>query len=174
MKRLVLLVVGVVLALFGSQLLLSNVAASGTLIILMRDPPASWGSATAVYITCSDILIHRADAADEAGWLSTGVHVTNLSLREVVIFKTMIGETALPVGVYNFLRFTVTQAIATVNGKNYSCRVTSGKLHVHIAGGGVRINRGQIARLEIDVTPTIMGRDGHFSLKPVARATPTQ
>ncbi len=174
MKRLGILVAGVVLALLGSRLLLSNVTASGTLVILMRDPPAGWGPATAVYISCSDILIHRGDTGDEAGWLNTGVSVTNLSLREVVIFKTMIGETALPVGVYNILRFNVTQAIATVNGKNYSCRVTSGKLHVSIASGGVRITGGQVSRLEIDITPTLMGKDGHFSLKPVARATPTQ
>jgi hypothetical protein len=38
--------------------------------------------------------------------------------------------------------------------------------------GGVRINSAKISSLEIDITPKIMGKDGNYSLKPTAKATP--
>ncbi len=167
-----ILIFCIVIAIGFSSIITANVNASGTLVILMRDPPSGWGSATAVYITFSDIMIHRADAGDESGWFNTGVSVTNISLREIVIFNTMIGETNLQVGKYNIIRFNITQAIATVNGINYTCVVNSGKLHVPIVGSGVRINSAKISSLEIDITPKIMGKDGNYSLKPTAKATP--
>lgn len=173
MKIMFILVFCVVVTICLSSIFITNVSASGTLVILMRDPPPGWGSATAVYISFSDIMIHRADAGVESGWFNTGVGVANLSLREIVIFRTMIGETTLQVGMYNVIRFNVTQAIATVNGINYTCAVKSGKLNVPIIGGGVRINAGQISSLEIDITPKITGKDGNFSLKPTAKATPS-
>ena len=173
MKKVFILLICILIAICFSSIFIPNVSASGTLVILMRDPPSGWGSATAVYISFSDIMIHRADAGVESGWFNTGVGVTNLSLREIVIFKTLIGETTLQVGMYNVIRFNITQAIATVNGVNYTCVVKSGKLNVPIIGGGVRINAGQISSLEIDVTPKITGKDGNFSLKPAAKATPS-
>jgi len=117
-------------------------------------------------------MIHRSDAEGESGWFNTGVSVANLSLKEIVIFNTMIGETHLQVGMYNIIRFNITQAIATVNGINYTCVINSGKLHVPIIMGGVKINSAKISRLEIDITPTIMRKEGKFSLKPAATAKP--
>ncbi len=117
-------------------------------------------------------MIHRADAGVESGWFNTGVSVTNISLREIVIFNTMIGETKLQVGKYNIIRFNITQAIATVNGINYTCVINSGKLHIPIIMGGVKINSSKISRLEIDITPTIMRKEGNFSLKAAATAKP--
>jgi hypothetical protein len=173
MKKALILVTCLIVAICISRLFITNVSSTGTLVISMKDPPSGWGQATAVYITYTNIMIHRADAGDESGWFNTGVSVTNLSLREIVIFKTMIGETSLQVGLYNIIRFNITQAIATVNGKNYTCKVKSGKLKVLILRGGVRINPAQISSLEIDITPKITGKDGNFSLKPTAKATPS-
>jgi len=172
MKKTFILVICIVGAIGFSCIFLGSVSASGTLVIMMRDPPSGWGQATAVYITLSDIMIHRADAGVKSGWFNTGVSVANLSLREIVIFKTMIGETHLKVGLYNVIRFNITQAIATINGKDYICEVKSGKLNVRIVRGGIRINAGQISSLEIDITPKITGKDGNFSLTPAAKATP--
>lgn len=172
MNKFFILVICIVILLCFSGLFLTNVSASGTLVIIMRDPPSAWEPATAMYVTFSDIMIHRADAGVESGWFNTGVSVTNFSLREIVIFTTMIGETTLQVGIYNVIRFNITQAIATVNGINYTCVIKSGKLNVPIMGGGVRINAAQISRLEIDITPKITGKEGHFSLTSAAKATP--
>ena len=172
MKKTFILIICIIGAIGFSSMFPENISASGTLVILMKDPPSSWGEATAVYITVSDIMIHRADGDDESGWFNTGVSVANLSLREIVIFNTMIGETHLQVGTYNILRFNITQALATVNGINYTCTVNSGKLQVPIIMGGIRIKSTKISSLEIDITPKIMRKDGNFSLKPVANAKP--
>lgn len=172
MKKTFMLFMCIVGVIGVSSIFPGNISASGTLVVMMRDPPTSWGEATAVYITFSDIMIHRSDADGESGWFNTGVSVANLSLKEIVIFNTMIGETHLQVGMYNIIRFNITQAIATVNGINYTCVINSGKLHVPIIMGGVKINSAKISRLEIDITPTIMRKEGKFSLKPAATAKP--
>jgi hypothetical protein len=173
MNKIPILVLCIVVTIWFGSFFSSNVSASGTLVILMRDPPSGWGPATAVYISFSDIMIHRADAGDESGWFNTGVSVANLSLQEIVIFNTMIGETTLQVGKYNIIRFNITQAIATVNGQNYNCVVKSGKLHVPIIRGGVRVNPAKISSLEIDITPKITGKNGNYSLTPTVKAAPS-
>jgi len=145
---------------------------SGTLVLKMRDPPSGWGPATAVYITFNDVLIHRADAGNESGWFSTGASAVNLSLTEIVNVSRVIGQSSLQAGLYNIVRFNITQAIATVNGVNHTCTVESGSLNVPITGGGIRINAGQTAYLIIDVDPKITGREGSFKLVPAAKATP--
>lgn len=173
MNKIPILVLCIVVTIWFGSFFSPIVSASGTLVILMRDPPSGWGPATAVYISFSDIMIHRADAGDKSGWFNTGVSVANLSLREIVIFNTMIGETTLQVGKYNIIRFNITQAIATVNGQNYNCEVKSGKLHVPIRGDGVIVNPAQISSLEIDITPKITGKNGNYSLTPTAKAAPS-
>jgi len=143
---------------------------SGNLVLKMKDPPSGWGPAEAVYITFTDIMIHRADAGDESGWFSTGVSATNLSLVGMVNVSKVIGQTSLQAGLYNIVRFNITQAIVTVKGVNYTCTVESGKLNVPITGGGIRINAGQTSYLEIDINPTITGKSGNYKLAPAARA----
>jgi len=144
----------------------------GSLVIRIRDPQVGWGPATGVYVSLSNILIHRADAGNESGWFDTGVSATNLSLGEVTMFSRIIGATELQAGSYNLIRLSLTQAVITVDGMNYTCRIPSEKLNVQITGGGVRINANQMSHLEIDITPRITGKDGDFKLTPSAKATP--
>ena len=144
----------------------------GYLVIKIKDPPEGWGSASALYITSDDINIHRADMGNESGWYKTGVSVTNLSLGELTIFERIVGQTSLPAGLYNIIRFEIVKAIVTVDGKNYSSEVASGKLNVPIISGGVRIVPNHSSSLLIDITPKITGKDGRFKLTPSVKATP--
>ena len=139
---------------------------------MIKDPPAGWGPASSIYITFNHIWIHRTEANGESGWFDTGVNVVNLSLREVVIFDKMIGEVSLQAGSYNIVRFNVTQAIVTVEGINYTCRIEHGNLHVPIINGGLYINALQTTHLEIDISPKVTGKVDSFKLTPAARAVP--
>jgi len=174
MKAIKLIAMGVLIVLVVSGIFIYMTFGSGTLVLKMKDPPAGWGPAEAVYITFSNIEIHRAGEGNESGWLNAGVSATNLSLLGIVNISKVIGQTLLQAGLYNVIRFSITQAIVTVSGVNYTCAVESGMLNVPITRGGVRINAGQTSFIEIDIDCRITGKIGNFKLTPAARATPTQ
>ena len=157
---------------FGTILVRDN-NSTGTLVVKIRDQLGDWNSASAIYISVSEVSIHRADAGNESGWIKTGIGVTNLSIGETGIFYKVIGETSLGTGLYNVIRVNLIQAIVTVNGKNYSCNIENGILNIPIILGGVRIQALKIAYLEIDVTPTIIHYKDEYWLVPAARAQPT-
>lgn len=172
MKARILVEIGILAVVIASAAFVYTSYGSGTLVLKMKDRPPGWGPATEVYITFTDIMIHRADAGDESGWFTTGASATNLSLGDIINVSKIIGQNNLQAGLYNVIRFNITQAIVTVDGVNHTCTVESGRLNVPITGGGIRMNAGQTSYLEIDVTPTITGRSGDYKLTPAATATP--
>ena len=144
----------------------------GDLVIKIKDPPNTWGQATAVYITSDDIYVHRADAGSESGWFATGISVANLNLGEITVFERAVGQTTLRAGSYNIIRFEIVEAIVTVEGKNYPCEVASGKLNVPILLGGVKVEPNTVSNLLIDITVVITGTDQEFKLVPSAIGRP--
>jgi len=163
--------IGIIVVLVAATALAYVTFGSGTLVVKLRDPP-SWGPAEMVYITFSDIAIHRADAGNESGWFNTGVKGVDLNLLQMVNVSKVIGQTSLQAGLYNVIRFEITKAIVTVGGANYVCAIESGKLNIPITKGGVKIETGQTSYLEIDITPAITGKKDRFKLVPAATATP--
>ena len=172
-KRMLIFIFSTVFfVLFGISLIpVFNSSAYGTLIFKIKDPPDEWGPATAVYITSTDINIHRADMGNESGWLETGISVKNLSLGET-LFESTARQAVLKVGTYNIIRFEIVQAIVTVDGKNYSCELSSGKLTIPIREGGVRVLPNSLSNLLIDINPKITGKNVNFKLVPAVTATP--
>jgi len=168
----IIVIVAAVIFVAGAGVFIYTTFGSGTLVLKMKDRPTEWGSVEAVYITFSDIMIHRADAGNESGWFTTGVSGANLGLLGMVNVSKVIGQTSSQAGLYNVVRFEVTKAIVTFDGVNYTCIVESGKLNVPIAMGGVRISAGQTSSIEIDIHVRITGRVGDFKLTPAARAAP--
>lgn len=146
---------------------------SGTLIVEMEDPPMDWGPASHVYINYSAIMIHRADAANESGWLTVIEDGGEINLTDVVKVSKPIGEEYLPAGKYNIIRFNVTSALVTVDEANYTATVVNGRLNVPITRGGIQVNAGGTTHLVIDITPRITGSEAEgFRLVPAAKAAP--
>jgi len=145
---------------------------SGTLVIMMEDPPEHWGSASKVYIRYSAIMVHRAEARNESGW-STVTAEGWINLALVLNVSKAIGQGPLQAGKYNIIRFEVAEAVVTVDSKNYTASVSSGKLNIPITRGGIQVNAGQTSYLVIDITPKVTGSPTHgFKLVPAAKATP--
>jgi len=145
----------------------------GTLVVEFMDPPEHWGPASKVYIHYSAIMVHRADAGNESGWFTAVQSDGWIDLSAVLNVSEAIGQGSLQAGLYNLIRFNVTEAKVTVNGDNETATVESGMLNVPITRGGIKVNAGQTAYLVIDITPRVVGSEAEgFRLVPAARALP--
>ena len=88
---------------------------SGTLAVVLTDPPTVPEGVTAVYATYTDVQVHVADAGNQSGWydlLSSG----QINLMSVINVGQTIGSTSVPSGLYNALRFNLSDFIVTYQG----------------------------------------------------------
>ncbi len=129
---------------------------SGTLAVLMTDPPTVPDGVTAVYINYSSIEVHFADAGNQTGW--TDLQTSGeINLMSIVNESQTIASTNITSGKFNGLRFNVTSAVVTFQGTNYTADLVYQEhtLYVWIPGGIV-ISDGQTTGAMIDMTPTVL------------------
>ncbi|MHB2036725.1 MAG: DUF4382 domain-containing protein [Nitrososphaerales archaeon] len=131
---------------------------SGTLAVLLTDPPTIPNGVTAVYATYSDVQVHVSNAGNESGWYD--LHSSGqINLMSVINIGQTIGSTSVPAGNYNALRFNVTAATVTYQGQNYSAHIANSaagpQLTVPIIGG-IQVSSGQSSAAIIDMTPTVI------------------
>lgn len=146
----------------------------GVLSILITDPPNVPEGVTAVYISYSDLSVHVAGAGNESGWKVIKQSGT-IELMGTVNISQTIASVNIESGKYNLLRFNITSAKVTFNGKNYTAFVPSSMLTVPIIGG-IEVNNSKPSATIIDITPTVfnIGSESNpeFMIKPVAKAFP--
>jgi len=134
----------------------TSVSGSGTLAVLLTDPPTVPNGTTAVFITYSGLAIHVSDAGNKSGW-----HVLNaqgkIDLMSIINVSQTIASANIQSGNFNALAFNITSATVTFNGANYSAYLVyqDHTLFVPIPGG-ISITNGQSAAAVIDLTPTIL------------------
>ena len=133
---------------------------SGTLAVVLTDPPTVPEGVTAVYATYTDVQVHVADAGNQSGWYD--LHSSGqINLMSVINVGQTIGSTSVPSGIYNALRFNITGAIVKYQGQNYTAQIaksdTNGgsQLTVPIIGG-IQVQSSQTSAAVIDMTPTII------------------
>jgi len=129
---------------------------SGTLAVLMTDPPTVPDGVTAVYINYSSVEIHIADAGNQSGWTDLQTK-GEINLMSIVNESQTIASTNISSGKFNGLRFNVTSSVVTFQGKNYTADLVYQEhtLYVWIPGG-VIISDGQTTGAMIDMTPTVL------------------
>lgn len=132
---------------------------SGTLSVLLTDPPTVPVGVTAVYATYNDVQVHVNGAGNLSGWYD--LHSSGqINLMSVINVGQTIATTNVPSGLYDALRFNVTAATVTFQGKNYTAHVaisnaTGSQLTVPIVGG-IQVTSGQTSAAIIDMTPTVL------------------
>jgi hypothetical protein len=147
----------------------------GKLSISITDPPKDWGKATNVYIKFSKIMIHKANAGNESGWNTAISEVGWVDLRSTLNSSKTLGVGELQAGKYNQIRFTVEEAVVTLEGMNHTAIVPSETFKVNIIQGGVNIVAGQTSYLLIDITPKVVGSAAQgLRIVPSAKALPTK
>ncbi len=133
---------------------------SGTLAVVLTDPPTVPEGTTAVYVTYNDVQVHVAGAGNQSGWYD--LHTSGqLNLMSVINIGQTIGSASVPSGLYDALRFNVTSAIITYQGQNYTAHIASStsnggsELTVPIIGG-IQVQSSQTSAAVIDMTPTVI------------------
>ena len=126
----------------------------GTIDVLLTDPPNVPTDVSAVYVTYSNVAVHVSSADNQSG--STNSNTTGtIDLMKMVNISTTIASIKVATGVYNALRFNVSSAAVTFNGKNYTAFVPRALLTVPIPGG-VRVNATTSNAEIIDMSPTVL------------------
>jgi Domain of unknown function (DUF4382) len=148
---------------------------TGVLQLSMIDPPHVPADVVDVYVNYSAIQVHIANAGNESGWYNATSSGT-LNLTNIVNASTILGSVSLPNGTYNIVRFNITSAIVTVNSSsgvltNHTANVPSGKIQTVITGG-VNVRPNTTSALLVDISPTVTGANGSYTLVPSANAHP--
>src|SRR5579864_6591575 len=129
---------------------------SGTLAILMTDPPTIPRGVAAVYINYSDVQVHVNNAGNQTGWTdmqSSG----DINLLGVVNSTQTIAAANISRGIFNALRFNITNALVTFQGQNYTADLVYQEHTLFVSiPGGIRISNGQSSGAVIDMTPTVL------------------
>jgi hypothetical protein len=129
---------------------------SGTLAVLMTDPPTIPQGVTAVYINYSDVQVHVSNAGNQTGWTdmqSSG----DINLLGVVNSTQTIAAANISSGIFNALRFNITNALVTFQGQNYTADLVYQEHTLFVSiPGGIRISNGQSSGAVIDMTPTVL------------------
>ncbi len=148
------LILAVALIAGAAYFLQSPTTTKGTVDVLLTDPPNVPTGVTAVYVTYSDVAVHVSGAGNQSGWTNSNTAGT-IDLMKMVNISTTIASIKVTTGVYNALRFNISSAAVTFNGKNYTAFVPRALLTVPIPGG-LRVNATTSSAEIIDMSPTVV------------------
>jgi hypothetical protein len=127
---------------------------TGTLSILLTDPPIVPTGVTGVYITYGNVAVHVSGAGNQSGWMETNTKGT-INLMKLVNVSATIATVKVSSGVYDALRFNISSAEVTYNAKNYTAFVPRAMLSVRISGG-IAVNPINKSATIIDMYPTVV------------------
>ncbi|MDA4127919.1 MAG: DUF4382 domain-containing protein [Thaumarchaeota archaeon] len=150
----------------------SSLGGAGILSVLITDPPHVPAGVTKVYVSYRDLAAHTAQAQSSMGW------VTLKSTGQVELLGTLnvtqtLSSASLPNGNYDALRFNVSSALVTFNGKNYTAFVQSALITATIEGG-THVSNSKATAAVVDIQPTVINIGSlstpEFVIRAVARA----
>ena len=155
------LITGAILSpgMLGTTSTTKSQTSTGALSVLLTDPPTVPNGVTALYATYNDIAVHVSNAGNQSGWYNVTASGT-INLMSVINVSQTIATGNVPNGTYNALRFNITSAQVTYNGKNYTALFVEDSngatsLTVPIVGG-LSVQSGGNAAAVIDLTPTVL------------------
>ena len=132
----------------------TGVLGSGTLVLLLHDPPNAPAGVSHVFVTYSDLAIHDANSLASSGWIDLGQTGT-IDLMSVVNFTQTIATVVVGEGNFDLLRMNLSSIIITYNSQNYTASAPNNQLTIGIVGGLI-LSSSATAGTVIDITPTIL------------------
>lgn len=150
----------------------SQKAPSSTLLIALTDPPSVPENTSALVITYSDVQV-QTSGAQNSGFIDTGAS-GSLNLMSIVnLTKTIASANISANSTINLIRFNITSANITVNGKTSNVSVPNNRLTVNVKNSESLGANGTSAVL-IDMSPSVIeiysGNQTLFLMVPSARA----
>jgi hypothetical protein len=129
---------------------------SGTLAVLLTDPPTVPNGTTHVYITYSNLAVHVSGESNDTGW-----HLLNsqgqVDLMGIINVTQTIASVNITSGVFDAMEFNISSATVTFNGANYTADLVYQRHYLYVPiTGGITILNGQTSAAVLDLTPTIL------------------
>ena len=129
---------------------------SGTLALLMTDPPTIPAGVSAVYINYSDVQVHISNAGNQTGWTdmqSSG----DINLLSIVNSSQTIATANITAGVFNALKFNISSAVITFQSQNYTTNLVYQQHSLFVTiPGGITITNGLTSGAIIEMAPTVL------------------
>jgi hypothetical protein len=149
---------------------------TGFLAVQMTDPPNVPENVTDIYIGYSDIQVHLAATTNQSSSWFTVAKAGHMDLMHVLNVSVTLGVAKVDVGRFDLVRFDISSAQVTYNGKNYSAYVPSNTMSIPIPHGGVTVTNNETTAMIIDMSPTVVpfqnGPSLGFVLVPAAVCIP--
>jgi len=149
-----------------------NPGASGTLSILLTDPPTVPQGVTAVYVSYSNVQIHALGFPSNAGWVSLGSSGTVETLGLVNVSQT-ISSANVPSGRYDELALQISGVTVQFFGRNYTAEIKSDTFFAPLVGE-LTVNASGSSSALVDFQPIVLNLGGRsnpeFALSAFARA----
>jgi hypothetical protein len=155
--------------------ILGQTGNSGTLSVMLTDPPTVPAGTTDIYMTYNKLGVHIAQDGNESGWDVLSQSGTIDLMKTVNVSQTLAVGKLPSGGKFNALGFNITSVVVTYNGVNYTADLVYGEhiLFVPIPGG-ISISSAQTQAVLIDMTPKVLllGTPSNptFAFLPQARA----
>jgi hypothetical protein len=130
------------------------VSATGTVRLLITDPPKYSDNVTSITITFSQIALNRVDSEGNETWVVLTNTPRTIDLMKVINVTESLGNFEVPVGNYSQIRFMTSNATAVINNETVQLTIPSGAqtgLKVHFKNPLV-ISANIVATVTIDIT----------------------
>jgi hypothetical protein len=114
---------------------------------------------TKVYISYDNLQIRASGLDQSSGWIPVNVKGSIELLGTVNVSQT-IASFHLPDGKYNMLRFNVSSAVVTYNGKNFTAFVVHSVLYVPFKSP-VEVTNSKVTAAIIDIHPNVLNIRSH-------------
>lgn len=134
----------------------SNVQ-TGVLAAQITDPPNPPNvpaGTTHVYIDYTDIEAHTI-SQNNSVWF-TVARAGTVDLLSILNVGVTIGSATVTSGIYDQVRFDITNATVTFGGVNYTASVPLNQITVQLANGGAVVRPNASAGFLIQLTPTVL------------------
>jgi hypothetical protein len=129
---------------------------------------------TKVYVSYADLAVHVSGAATSSGWTTVKASGSIELLGTVNVSQT-ISSVKINTGTYNLIRFNITNAEVTYDGKNYTAYVQTNQLIIPIVNG-IGVVASTASATMIDISPTVINTGSQtnpeFIISSVASAYP--
>lgn len=171
----------VVLGGAGAYLLTHENAATGRLVINVKDAPVGW---THINVTFSTVKVHEAGlddnvtggnnetdkngtATDDSGWHALEMNEQTLDLAALVNVSELLASGNVGIGKYTQIRIVVASVTGTMeNGTLVNFKVPSGELKI-VKPFTIESDSTTMLTVDIDLSKSIVNNNNGWTFKPV-------
>ncbi len=165
--RLIALLVGAIIVIIVAAFALviippsaksGKMTTTGTLAVLITDPPSVPSGVSAVFLSYSNLQVHSSGASNSSGWTTLSPSSGVVELLILVNSTRTLAISDVASGTFDAVRFDISRVSATYASLNYSCSIFGNEQSVtaQISGGGVQVVAGQTSAALIDLNTVLV------------------